>query len=157
MSWLKICPLLSTFWCIIATLWGVISFYYYYCDQSGPWSDKLEVMSGAAPPDTPREPQVTCRSSHHAIVQWEEPASNGASITDYRLEMSMADREQDYSTVFHGFSNSYEVKGLVAATPYFFRIQVSAFCNLWFEAELLTYPCIAVGRFFHLNYKKYIK
>lgn len=82
-------------------------------------------MSGAAPPDTPQEPQVTCRSFHHAIVQWEEPVSNGAPIIDYRLEMSMADREQDYSTVFHGLSNSYEVKGLVAATPYFFRIQAS--------------------------------
>ncbi|PSN41619.1 hypothetical protein C0J52_17774, partial [Blattella germanica] len=64
----------------------------------GPWSDCLEITSGAAPPDTPREPQVTCRSSHLAIVQWEEPASNGAPITDYRLEMSIADREQDYNT-----------------------------------------------------------
>lgn len=81
-------------------------------------------MSGAAPPDTPCQPLVICRSSHHAVVQWEEPLSNGSPITDYRLEMSMTDKEQDYSTVFHGLSNLYEVKGLTAATPYYFRVQV---------------------------------
>ncbi|XP_021928755.1 fibronectin type-III domain-containing protein 3A isoform X2 [Zootermopsis nevadensis] len=92
----------------------------------GPWSDSLEVMSGAAPPDTPREPAVICRSSHHAVVHWDEPSSNGAPITEYRLEMSMADREPDYTTVFHGLNNSHEIKGLSAATPYYFRIQA---CN----------------------------
>jgi hypothetical protein len=81
-------------------------------------------MSGAAPPDTPCQPLVICRSSHHAVVQWEEPPSNGSPITDYRLEMSMTDKEQDYSTVFHGLSNLYEVKSLTAATPYYFRVQV---------------------------------
>lgn len=92
--------------------------------QPGPWSDSLEVMSGAAPPNTPNEPMVMCRSSHHAVIQWDEPSSNGAPITDYRLEMSMTDTEQDYITVFHGLSNSYEVRTLTAATPYYFRIQV---------------------------------
>jgi hypothetical protein len=92
--------------------------------QPGPWSDNLEVMSGAASPDTPSEPLVMCRSSHHAFIQWDEPSSNGAPITDYRLEMSVTDREQDYITVFHGLSNSYEVRSLTAATPYYFRIQV---------------------------------
>jgi hypothetical protein len=83
-------------------------------------------MSGAAPPDTPSEPLVVCRSSHHAVVHWDEPSSNGAPVTEYRLEMSVADREQGYTTVFHGLSNSYEVKGLIAATPYYFRVQVRA-------------------------------
>ncbi|XP_023720890.1 fibronectin type-III domain-containing protein 3A isoform X3 [Cryptotermes secundus] len=91
----------------------------------GLWSDSLEVMTGAAPPDTPSEPMVICRSSHHAVIQWDEPSSNGAPITDYRLEMSMTDREQDYTTVFHGLSHSYEVRSLAAATPYYFRIQAS--------------------------------
>lgn len=92
--------------------------------QPGPWSHILEVMSGAAPPDTPSQPLVMCRSSHHVVIQWDEPSRNGAPITDYRLEMSMIDREQDYMTVFHGLSNSYEVRSLTAATPYYFRVQV---------------------------------
>nr|CAD7423352.1 unnamed protein product [Timema monikensis] len=91
---------------------------------AGPWSDPVEVLSGAAPPDVPREPQVTCRSSHHALVQWAEPASNGAPVTDYKLEMSTT-VEQDFATVFHGLSHSHEVKGLMAATAYFFRIQAN--------------------------------
>lgn len=104
--------------------------------QSSLWSDSLEVMSGAAPPDTPSVPLVTCRSSHHATVYWDEPCSNGAPVTDYRLEMSLADREQDYTTVFHGLSNSYEAKGLTAATAYYFRIQVwvssaHMWCHTW--------------------------
>nr|CAD7462627.1 unnamed protein product [Timema tahoe] len=90
--------------------------------KAGPWSDPVEVLSGAAPPDVPREPQVTCRSSHHALVQWVEPASNGAPVTDYKLEMSTT-VEQDFATVFHGLSHAHEVKGLMAATAYFFRIQ----------------------------------
>nr|CAD7591808.1 unnamed protein product [Timema genevievae] len=91
---------------------------------AGPWSDSVEVLSGAAPPDVPREPQVTCRSSHHALVQWVEPASNGAPVTDYKLEMSTT-VEQDFATVFHGLSHAHEVKGLMAATAYFFRIQAN--------------------------------
>nr|CAD7439983.1 unnamed protein product [Timema bartmani] len=92
--------------------------------MAGPWSDPVEVLSGAAPPDVPREPQVTCRSSHHALVQWVEPASNGAPVTDYKLEMSTT-VEQDFATVFHGLSHAHEVKGLMAATAYFFRIQAN--------------------------------
>jgi len=111
-------------------------FSHWYVLQHGSWSDSLEVMSGAAPPDTPCEPLVMCRSSHHAIVQWDEPSSNGAPITDYRLEMSMTDREQDYTTVFHGLSNSYEVKSLTAATPYYFRLQVSSFMISYIKLSL---------------------
>ncbi|XP_067007900.1 fibronectin type-III domain-containing protein 3A isoform X2 [Anabrus simplex] len=92
---------------------------------AGPWSEVLEVLSGAAPPACPGSLQVTCRSPHSALVQWEEPISNGAPITDYRLEMCTTDKEQDYVTVFHGLATSHEVKGLLAATPYFFRIQAS--------------------------------
>jgi hypothetical protein len=114
------CPLFGI--SVVITIWIL---------QPGPWSHILEVMSGAAPPDTPSDPLVMCRSSHHAVIQWDEPASNGAPITDYRLEMSMTAREQDYTTVFHGLSNSYEVRSLTAATPYYFRIQVSVSHYFW--------------------------
>ncbi|XP_063236459.1 fibronectin type-III domain-containing protein 3A isoform X2 [Bacillus rossius redtenbacheri] len=92
---------------------------------AGPWSVPVEVVSGAAPPDAPPAPHVACRSPHHALVQWEEPASNGAPVLDYRLEMSTSESEADFSTVFHGLAQAHEVKGLAPATAYFFRVQAS--------------------------------
>ena len=60
---------------------------YFVCYiQAGPWSDSLEVVSGAGVPDPPKMPTAHCRSPHSAIVSWEEPVNNGATITDYRLE-----------------------------------------------------------------------
>ncbi|XP_049774284.1 fibronectin type-III domain-containing protein 3A isoform X1 [Schistocerca cancellata] len=91
----------------------------------GPWSDPLEVLSGAAPPETPSPPQVNCRSSQHVFVHWLEPVSNGATITDYRLEMSQSDNENEFCTVFQGLANSCHIKELVPATPYYFRLQAS--------------------------------
>ncbi|KAJ8868006.1 hypothetical protein PR048_031815 [Dryococelus australis] len=92
---------------------------------AGPWSTPVEVTSGAAPPDAPQGPNVACRSPHHVLVQWGEPTCNGAAILDYRLEMSTTENELDFSTVFHGLSLTYEVKGLAPATSYFFRVQAN--------------------------------
>lgn len=80
-------------------------------------------MSGAGPPEMPREPQVLCKSPHNILVQWEDPLNNGASILEYRLEMSIGG-EEEFSPVFQGLANSYEIKGLTAATLYCFRVQV---------------------------------
>lgn len=55
---------------------------------AGPWSQPLEAVSGAGPPDTPKEPRVMCRSGTLAQVSWEEPINNGAIIKEYRLEMA---------------------------------------------------------------------
>ncbi|KAK7863661.1 hypothetical protein R5R35_006188 [Gryllus longicercus] len=92
---------------------------------AGPWSEKSEIVSGAAPPNTPEAPVAQCRSAHSVLVQWEEPPNNGAIVTDYRLEMSSSEEEQDYNTVFHGLATSYEAKGLTPAMPYYFRVQAS--------------------------------
>lgn len=54
--------------------------------QAGPWSDPLEVVSGAGVPDAPKAPVVTCKSPHSAIISWEEPVNNGATIAEYKLE-----------------------------------------------------------------------
>jgi hypothetical protein len=55
---------------------------------AGPWSQPLEAVSGAGPPDKPKEPKVVCRSGSLASVTWEEPINNGALISQYRLEMA---------------------------------------------------------------------
>jgi len=52
----------------------------------GPWSEPLEILTGPGVPEAPRHLEVHCRSPHSAIVTWEEPACNGATITEYRLE-----------------------------------------------------------------------
>ena len=54
----------------------------------GPWSSPLEVISGAGPPDKPREPKAVCKSGSSALVTWDQPINNGAIITGYRLEMA---------------------------------------------------------------------
>ena len=49
----------------------------------GPWSESLEVISGAGRPDQPKEPRVTCgkgSSAAAAIISWEAPINNGALI-----------------------------------------------------------------------------
>jgi len=54
----------------------------------GAWSDPLEVISGAGPPDRPKEPRAAARSGTTASVAWEQPINNGAIISSYRLELA---------------------------------------------------------------------
>lgn len=53
----------------------------------GPWSDSLEVVSGAGAPDVPLSPRVTCRSPTVSLIEWNEPSFNGAVVTEYRLQV----------------------------------------------------------------------
>ena len=56
---------------------------------SGPWSESLEVVSGAGAPDTPNAPRVQCRGPNLAILDWNEPSFNGAMVTEYRLQLAI--------------------------------------------------------------------
>ncbi len=58
------------------------------CNKMGvsPWSDSLEVVSGAGVPDPPKLPVVHCKSPHSIVMNWDEPVNNGATITEYKLE-----------------------------------------------------------------------
>ncbi|XP_076453878.1 fibronectin type-III domain-containing protein 3A-like isoform X4 [Babylonia areolata] len=91
--------------------------------QAGPWSELLEVVSGAGAPDAPRSPQLTCRSPHSALVTWDEPFHNGATISEYRLEWTQTPDAHDFSQLYVGPNLSYEAKGLTPATTYTFRVQ----------------------------------
>ena len=59
---------------------------------AGPWSDSLEVISGAGCPDTPKAPTVTLKRPNTASLAWEEPLNNGAHIHEYTLEMALVSR-----------------------------------------------------------------
>lgn len=56
-------------------------------------------MSGAGVPEAPKIPQCNFRSAHSALIQWEGPFNNGATITDYRLEWQLKS-DQDFLQVF---------------------------------------------------------
>ncbi len=65
----------------------------------GPWSDSLEVVSGAGCPDQPKEPKVMCKISSSdllpvAHVTWEEPINNGAIIAEYVVQMALVRRKR---------------------------------------------------------------
>ena len=52
----------------------------------GAWSPPLDVISGAGPPDKPKEPRAQAnKGGTSAQVSWEQPINNGAIITGYRL------------------------------------------------------------------------
>lgn len=44
------------------------------------------MQTGAGVPDAPHVPSVQFKSGHTALISWDEPSSNGAKITEYRLE-----------------------------------------------------------------------
>ncbi|CAG0884777.1 unnamed protein product [Darwinula stevensoni] len=106
---------------------------------AGPWSEPLEVVSGAGAPDAPPAPECTPKSPSSVSVAWEEPLNNGAAITEYRLEMALttgvqkdegADRLESCNGLpFHpayiGPALSHDIKGLLPAASYLFRVQAS--------------------------------
>jgi hypothetical protein len=55
----------------------------------GPWSDSLEVVSGAGAPDPPQAPRVSCRSPTSVHIEWDSPINNGAVIIEYAVEMAL--------------------------------------------------------------------
>ena len=56
---------------------------------AGPWSESLEVVSGAGAPDQPKAPSVSCRSPTVAHIEWECPINNGAIISEFTLQMAI--------------------------------------------------------------------
>ncbi|CAH0556764.1 unnamed protein product [Brassicogethes aeneus] len=92
----------------------------------GVWTDCLKVTSGAAAPTAPEIPQLQCKSAFHVYVEWRAPQTNGAPITEYRLEFSPI-TDENFALVYQGAETKYDVKGLVPFTTYFFRVQA---CNV---------------------------
>lgn len=94
----------------------------------GPWSEPLSVTSGTAPPAQPAPPQCLVRTPHSIAVNWCEPMCNGSPIHEYRLHYSMGNDSNDnqtsiFSQVYAGPALTYEVKGLLPATCYAFKVE----------------------------------
>ena len=89
---------------------------------SGPWSEALSLVSGAGPPSAPAPPSASARSPHALLVRWAEPASNGAAVTEYRLELAVGSGA--FQPVYTGAATQHEARGLQPATAY--RLRVSA-------------------------------
>ncbi|XP_067419204.1 fibronectin type-III domain-containing protein 3A isoform X3 [Emydura macquarii macquarii] len=87
----------------------------------GPYSEKCEITTAPGPPDQCKPPQVTCRSAACAQVYWEVPVSNGADITEYRLEWGSV--EGCMQICYCGPGLNYEMRGLLPATVYYYRVQ----------------------------------
>lgn len=89
---------------------------------SGVWSEKFTFTAGAAPPFPPDQPNVTVRSPTHLNVSWNEPHSNGAPITEYRLECALNDQEECYNISYQGVQTFAEVRNLNPFTTYYFKV-----------------------------------
>ncbi|XP_072254752.1 fibronectin type-III domain-containing protein 3A [Pyxicephalus adspersus] len=87
----------------------------------GPFSEKCEITTAPGPPEQCRPPQITCKSATCAFVHWEAPNSNGAEITEYRVEWGGMEGCMQICYCGPGFS--YEVKGLSPAIVYYCRVQ----------------------------------
>ncbi|XP_044752759.1 fibronectin type-III domain-containing protein 3A isoform X2 [Coccinella septempunctata] len=107
-----------------------------------PWSDELVATSGAAPPCQLFPPTLSVKSSHVVHVEWREPRCNGAPIKEYRLEMNRTEPEKAFEPVYEGLDLQYEVKNLIPATSYDFRVLAvnSAGPSKFSEISTVTTP-----------------
>ncbi|XP_055713651.1 fibronectin type-III domain-containing protein 3A isoform X2 [Phlebotomus papatasi] len=92
---------------------------------AGQWSEEGTFVAGAAPPGIPGRPDVTIRSATHLTVSWEEPATNGAFISEYRLESAVNNQEDCYNIAYQGVQTMAEVRNLMPFTTYFFRVSAT--------------------------------
>jgi hypothetical protein len=89
---------------------------------AGSWSEEFQFKAGSAPPNKPVAPEVSIRSPTHLLVQWKEPACNGAPITDYKLESSQKQNDEEFAVVYEGVETSTDLRNLTPFTTYHFRL-----------------------------------
>lgn len=88
----------------------------------GPWSDELTFTAGADLPCAPDMPTIVVVSPTHLIVSWDEPRTNGAPISEYRLEYALSAQEDSYMLSYQGIQTSSEIRNLIPYTKYCFRV-----------------------------------
>lgn len=90
---------------------------------AGAWSEEFSFNSNAAPPNTPKPPQITVKSPTQLVAAWEEPASNGAALDKYTLEMSSREQlPEDFEVVYSGNALVHEVSSLPPFSRFFFKL-----------------------------------
>ncbi|XP_060087990.1 fibronectin type-III domain-containing protein 3A [Heteronotia binoei] len=87
----------------------------------GPYSEKCQHTTAPGPPEQCRPPEVTYKSATCAVILWEVPSSNGADITEYRLQWGTT--EGSMHICYCGPGLSYEMRGLLPATLYYAKVQ----------------------------------
>ncbi|XP_055836442.1 fibronectin type-III domain-containing protein 3A isoform X1 [Episyrphus balteatus] len=94
---------------------------------AGPWSSVMRFAAAPAPPFAPDAPAVVVRSPTHLTVSWKEPHSNGASISEYRLESSTTASESNdsFNMCYRGVNTTADIRNLLPFTLYFFRVNAS--------------------------------
>nr|XP_049691797.1 fibronectin type-III domain-containing protein 3a-like isoform X3 [Helicoverpa armigera]XP_049706942.1 fibronectin type-III domain-containing protein 3a isoform X3 [Helicoverpa armigera] len=92
---------------------------------ASPSSPALIFATAPAPPDAPDTPTAQLEGARAARLEWSPPRDNGASILDYRLEMSSTNVDDAFSEVYRGADTSCLVSRLVPFSPYFFRVCAS--------------------------------
>jgi len=89
----------------------------------GSWSVPFTFTSGAAPPTQPDVPQIFIRSPTQLNIVWNEPHTNGAPISEYRLENSTTENNDEFFNIcFTGTQTHADVKNLNPFTNYYFRM-----------------------------------
>ncbi|XP_042879539.1 fibronectin type-III domain-containing protein 3A-like isoform X2 [Penaeus japonicus] len=125
----------------------------------GPWSEPLEVVSGAGPPDAPHSLHLACRGPHSVHLAWEEPINNGAAIEQYSVQVAevscphaessessstCGDPESDltFNNAYTGSAPTAEVRNLAPATTYAFRVSCSNSAGVgpWSSISTVTTP-----------------
>ena len=92
---------------------------------AGPWSESLEVVSGAGAPDTPNAPRVQCRGPNLAILDWNEPSFNGAMVTEYRLQLAIGKDKRAFKEIIAVF-DQYRIECYPQLIMFFFSYLVSS-------------------------------
>ncbi|KAM6988463.1 fibronectin type-III domain-containing protein 3A isoform 1-T2 [Tautogolabrus adspersus] len=107
----------------------------------GPLSERCEVTTGPGAPEQCKAPSTTCKSPSCVVLNWEAPPSNGAPVTEFRLEWGAA--EGSMQVCYNGAGLSHEMKGLLPATNYFCRVQAVNVAGVgpFSEAVLCQTPC----------------
>uniref|UniRef100_A0A3Q3H1G4 Fibronectin type-III domain-containing protein 3A n=1 Tax=Labrus bergylta TaxID=56723 RepID=A0A3Q3H1G4_9LABR len=107
----------------------------------GPLSERCEVTTGPGAPEQCKAPSTTCKSPSCVVLNWEAPPSNGAPVTEFRLEWGAA--EGSMQVCYSGPGLSHEMKGLLPATNYFCRVQAVNVAGVgpFSEAVLCQTPC----------------
>lgn len=65
---------------------------------AGPWSDALEVVSGAGAPDPPSAPVAEVVKMSGVRLKWDCPINNGAVISEYILEMAVLESRKSVAS-----------------------------------------------------------
>lgn len=118
--------------------------------QFGPLSERCEITTAPGAPEQCKAPSTTSKSPTCVVVSWEvrnvvyypstaknctflellfvarwqAPPCNGAPVTEFRLEWGAA--EGTMQVCYSGSALSHEMRGLLPATNYFCRVQVSS-------------------------------